>query len=525
MKQLLLPLLVTIVASLPLMGQVTFSEHIAPIIYNNCTSCHRPGEIAPFSLTNYEEVAQWGGMIEYVTEIKYMPPWKPDRDYSSFVGEKGLIDEEIQLIADWVEAGTPQGNPTLEPPLPDFPDGSALGAPDEVLKMAEAYFIEGNNQDEYRVFVIPTGFTEDKEIAAIEFRPDNTRAVHHALIAYETEGAARAKDAETPEYGYESFGDFGVRTQGTFTGYTPGIQNLFFPEGIGTTLPAGADIVLQVHYAPLSSDETDQSSLNIFFKDEDDPILREVQRNPATPFDLDGGFLSFSIPPNEITSFHGTKRIEEDISLISVYPHCHYLGKDWELFVETPEQDTINIIRINEWDFNWQGAYTFERMQKIPAGSIMHINATYDNTVNNPFNPSNPPQTVTWGEGTKDEMYLVGMEFVTYQEGDENIVIGQDITTSIEEVVSPSGSRLFLPFPNPASAEVILNYYLHEAQTINIDLIDIKGTVVETIVNQTKYSAGNHQIQFRVDQLPVGLYNIRLSIPEMVLTRPLVVTE
>ncbi|MEM1124480.1 MAG: cytochrome c, partial [Bacteroidota bacterium] len=164
-------ILILFAASLPILNaQVTFSEHIAPIIYENCTSCHRPGEIAPFSLTNYEEVANWSNMIRYVTEIKYMPPWKPDRSYSRFVGESGLTDEEIELIAEWVESGSPQGNPSLEPPIPSFPSGSQLGTPDLVLKMDEVYFIEGNNTDDYRVFVLPTGLTEDKEIAAIEFR-------------------------------------------------------------------------------------------------------------------------------------------------------------------------------------------------------------------------------------------------------------------------------------------------------------------------------------------------------------------
>ncbi|MEL6591990.1 MAG: hypothetical protein AAFQ68_17985, partial [Bacteroidota bacterium] len=253
MKTILLSSLLGLLGLNMLQAQPTFSEDIAPIIYNNCTSCHRSGEIGPFPLTNYNEVASWASMIQYVTEIGYMPPWKPDREYSSFVGESGLNEQEIQLIADWVNAGSPQGDPSLEPPLPNFPSGSQLGTPDTVLTMAEEYIIPGNNEDEYRVFVLPTGLTEDKEIAAIEFRPGNTKAVHHALIAYEINGQAAALDAQSPGYGYEAFGDFGVPTQGNFTGYTPGIQSVKFPEGIGSILPAGADLLIQVHYAPLPS--------------------------------------------------------------------------------------------------------------------------------------------------------------------------------------------------------------------------------------------------------------------------------
>ena len=525
MKRLALTLLLLGFGHAQLDAQVNYSEHIAPIIYKNCTSCHREGEIAPFSLTNYEQVAAWGPTIQYVTEIKYMPPWKPDPSYSTFVGEQGLTEGEIQLIADWVSAGYPQGDPSLEPELPTFPEGSQLGIPDLVLTMEETYFIEGNNQDDYRVFVLPTGLTEDKEIAAIEFRPGNKRAVHHALLAYETEGAARAKDAETPEYGYESFGDFGVRTQGSFNGYTPGIQTILFPEGIGTTLPAGADLVIQVHYAPLSTDETDKSSLNIFYKKENDPIRRELLRNPVSPFDLDGGFLSFSIPPNELKSFHGTKAVEEDISLVSVYPHSHYLGKDWELYAETPTNDTINIIRINDWDFNWQGSYTFDRMKKIPAGSTIHINASYDNTLDNPFNPNNPPQTVTWGEGTTDEMYLVGMTYVPYLDGDENIVVGNDITTSNDKILQSKGNRMSLPYPNPAKEEVVLDYYLQQSELISIDLLDVKGALVKTLLRENKFPAGNHQLTFNVSQLPAGMYTLRMYNSEMLLAKALIVSE
>lgn len=508
------------------LGQVNFSEDIAPIIYNNCTSCHRPGEIAPFSLTNYSEVASWGSMIEYVIQIGYMPPWKPDREYSQFIGESGLTPQEVQLISDWVAAGVPQGDPALEPPLPSFPSGSQLGTPDLVLEMSEDYFIQGNNQDDYRVFVLPSGLTEDKEIAAVEFRPGNKQAVHHALLAYEINGQAAALDAQSAEYGYESFGDFGVPTQGSFTGYTPGIQPIFYPEGIGITLPAGADLLMQIHYAPLPTDESDRSLLNIFFKEPSDTILREVQRARITPFDLDGGWFSFSIPPDEVKSFHGTKTLTDDISLISIYPHAHYLGTDWEIYAETPTGDTINIIRIADWDFNWQGSYTFDRMKKIPAGAIMHINATYDNTSNNPFNPNNPPQTVRWGEGTADEMYLVGTNFVFYEEGDENIVIGSGSTTSLEEVESQSGSRLFSPFPNPAQDQVIMQYYLDESQSLKLELFDVKGNLIQTLSKEEKHLPGNHRIEFGVASLAAGVYVVRMSNANTVLaTKSIVVSK
>lgn len=211
--------------------------------------------------------------------------------------------------------------------------------------------------------------------------------------------------------------------------------------------------------------------------------------------------------------------------MISVYPHSHYLGKDWELFAVTPNSDTINIIRINEWDFNWQGAYTFDRMKKIPAGSVMHINASYDNTTNNPFNPSNPPVMATWGEGTTDEMFLVGTEWVEYQAGDENIVIGDDVSTSLEKAGIELTDKLYLPYPNPSNDQVSLNFYLKNGQPVSMELIDAKGSLAKRIIDNSLYAPGNHKITFSVDDLPVGAYTIRLNSTESILTRTLVVSE
>jgi hypothetical protein len=499
----------------------TFSEDIAPIIYNNCTSCHRAGEIGPMSFTNYEEISSWGGMIKYVTAIQYMPPWKPDKAYTSFIGEKGLTAEELQLIADWVDNGMPQGDPALEPALPNFPDGSQLGDPDLVLTMEEAYTIEGNNEDDYRVFVLPTNLSEDKEIAAVEFRPGNKRAVHHALIAYNTTGAAAEMDAETPEYGYEAFGGFGVGTQGRFTGYTPGIQTIPYPQGVGKTLPAGADLLIQVHYAPLPTDETDQSRVNIFFKETNDPIEREVKSFAVTPLSLPGGFFSFRIEADSVKTFHAESPIVNDRSLLNVYPHCHLLGQDWEIFAVTPEQDTIPIIKIEEWDFNWQGAYSFKNLKKIPAGSTIHTIATYDNTVENPLNPNFPPELVTWGEKTTDEMILVGFQYVDYEPGDEDLII-----TDIKEVKdNANNNRLFPPFPNPTKEVLSITFDLEKAGNLSINLLDLNGRVVRIFAQNERYTEGQHQLDADLKGLANGAYIIQLEALDFQLTEKVIIAN
>ena len=194
-------------------NDITFTEDISPIIYNNCTSCHRPGESGPMSFTSYSEVASMAEMIKEVTQNNYMPPWPPDPNYTShsLLDERFLTEEEKTLISEWVSQGYPEGDPTLEAAIPLFPEGSAIGEPDYVFEMEEEYFIEGNNTDDYRVFVFPTGFTEDTYIRSIEFRPDNREAVHHAIIMADNTGVGASLDAESPDIlGYESFGGFSL---------------------------------------------------------------------------------------------------------------------------------------------------------------------------------------------------------------------------------------------------------------------------------------------------------------------------
>ncbi len=430
-----LKVIILVVFSFPIFvdAQITYSEHVAPIIYKNCTKCHRAGEVGPFPLTNYSEASNWSTMIKFVTQNKYMPPWSPDEHYSSLVGEQTLTDVEIQTIADWVDNGAPQGDPNLEPPLPVFSTGSQVGTPDVVLQMAQPHNITGNFQDDYRVFVIPSGFTNDKEIASIEFRPGNTSVVHHVLFAYDLTGTAANLDAATSEYGYISFGNFGFNDAVFLPwAYAPGNETLVLPEGIGKIIPANADLLLQVHYAPVGVDQTDQSSVNIFYKDATDPIVREIQTGITSPSDIiGGGFNTFFFLPEEVKTYvaEGTSSIlgvskipnNKDVSLIGIAPHMHLLGKSYEIFAVTPANDTINLINIPDWDFNWQGAYTFEKMIKIPKNSQWFTKAVYDNTSDNPSNPNYPPQLVTWGDNTDDEMLIVFFYYVLYEEGDENI--------------------------------------------------------------------------------------------------------
>ncbi len=447
MKKLSTLIMCAALASAAAAQSVNFSEHISPIIYNNCTKCHRLAEVAPFPLTSYNEVASRSQMIKDVTGLRYMPPWMPDRTFSKLLDERYLTDEQIRLIADWVDAGAPQGDPALEAPLPHFPSGSQLGTPDLVLSMSQSYKIQGNNTDEYRIFVLPTGLASAQDIAAVEFRPGNNKIVHHALIAVDTTGQGRIKDQQDPGYGYSGFGGFGgIIPNNLLPGYVPGATARFYPDGIGQRIPKNADLLVQVHYAPSPVAASDSSSINIFFSKQ--PIKRYLRGKIMLPFDLVGGWLSFVIPPNQVTQFHGIWNVASDASLLSLWPHCHLLGKSWEAYFEDASGKRTNLLRINNWNFNWQGGYLPERLIKIPAGAKVHVFATYDNTANNPSNPNNPSKQVTWGEKTTDEMYFFPLGFVTYQPGDENI----DLRTEVkgrDQAKVVTGFELAQNYPNP----------------------------------------------------------------------------
>jgi hypothetical protein len=447
----------------------TFSRDIAPLIFEKCTPCHRPGEIGPMPFTNYTEVSAFGAMIDHVVQIGYMPPWMPDRDYRHFVGERFLTTTEKQRISDWVSNGMPQGNPAETPPLPIFPVGSVLGVPDTVISMLESFSIPGNNQDLYRVFVLPTGFTTDRDIAAIEFRPGNRQIVHHALIVSDISGLGAQRATQDSGYGYTSFGGFGIPRYDQFLGgYAPGMDPQRFPDGIGYRIKANSDLLLQIHYAPTAAPETDSSFINIFYATQ--PITRPVQTSELLDFNL---FL----PANQITTRARNFQVPGHVSLISITPHSHLIGKTWEIYARTPTQDTIPIISIPNWDFNWQGYYFPENLIPLPTGTTIRAIASYDNTASNPRNPNNPPQNISWGENTTDEMFYIIAQFVDYQPGDDTI--------SLASTVGLKGLHLpkITVYPNPVSNRMTVQRTAGPNGFQAWRIVDVKGRVVKHMQN------------------------------------------
>lgn len=509
----ILPFAFTVLCTWTLQAQKTeYAKDIAPIIYKHCSHCHRPGEIGPIPLGNYEEVKAWANMIEYVTATRYMPPWKPNPEYSNFLGENYLNDEQIEKISKWVADGTPYGNAADEPAYPIYTDGSQIGIPDLVLSFSEAFEHQGNNKDEYRVFVLPTNLSEDKEIASIELRPGNRNIVHHALFTYDDKGEAKALDDATPEYGYDGFGGFGINGvfDKQFPGYVPGQKARLFPDGLAQKLPAGSDLLVQMHYAPVFNSQKDSSSVNIFYAKT--PAERFVQNFillPISPYIQNGPFI---MPPDQVKNFHCSFPIPAKVSLFGISPHMHLLGQDWKVYATKPSGEVINLIEIIDWDFNWQGTYYFKKFVVLDPGTIIHAYATYDNTSENPINPNMPPKFVSWGEKTTDEMFYLPFSFVEYQQGDEFVVFEDNEVVSDKQVpFKYRENKILSIYPNPAVDEIIVGYSLVETDEISAFIIDLEGKIVKTLFKDKLQSLGFQKEIFNVSDLVAGTYHLLIT--------------
>ncbi|MFN5309543.1 MAG: T9SS type A sorting domain-containing protein [Candidatus Kapaibacterium sp.] len=486
----------------------TFSEHIAPIIWKHCVSCHRDGEIAPFSLTNYEEVAENALTIAAVTKSRFMPPWKPTQ-YARYADERGLTDDEIQILADWAAAGSPQGDPSKTPPLPVFPKGSQLGIPDVVLSMPEEFTVKADFKDEYRNFVIPFSFSSDKNISAVEFRPGNPAVVHHVLMWIDTTGKARKMDAADPLPGYSGFGGAGFDDAIVLpAAWVPGAVPRFFPDKMGVRIPKNADLVMQIHYAPSGSVQKDQSTVNIFYSD--DKSIRQIREATINPQNLAGGNSSFLVKAETINRFKGVLDVPYDFSLMSIAPHMHLIGTKAKSYAITPKGDTIKLIAIDDWDFNWQGSYTFKKLIKIPKGAKVYYEAEYDNTANNPLNPNNPPRVVRWGENTTDEMFLCYFFGILYLPGDENISLETSNPTSLIDESFSIHSPAAIIIPNPMQHHGILSWTAPKDGNYSISITDITGAVVQTIARNTFFTAGHHFVELQNDYFASGMYFVHI---------------
>lgn len=381
----------------------TFNKDVAPILYQNCAGCHRPGQVAPFSLLTYNDAAKRAGLIATATTKRYMPPWKAEPGYGHFADERRLSDAQIRLIAEWAYGGAPEGDPKQKSAPPQFSSGWQAGRPDAVLSTSRPFAIPADGHDVFQCFVIPLNFTEDRYVKAVEFRPGNPHVVHHALFFLDTTGQARQLDAASPEPGYSCFGSPRIEASGGLGGWAPGATPKSLPTGVAYTVKKGTDLVVQIHYHPSGKLETDESQIGLTFGDAPRKGLANIVAG-TRQIDLAPGNYH-----QEVTDWI---QVPEAVDVINIAPHAHLLCRDMRVDAKLPDGKVEPLIWIKDWDFNWQGQYRYSEPVHLPKGSRIEMRYVYDNSSKNPHNPSNPPKRVTFGEQTTDEMALVFLQVV-----------------------------------------------------------------------------------------------------------------
>lgn len=370
---------------------VTYSHDVAPILYRQCVSCHRPGGVAPFSLIAYPDAAKRARLIAAVTRQRFMPPWLPVAP--RFQHERKLNGAEIDILARWAAAGAPEGNAAETPRPPRFPEGWQLGQPDLETEMRAPFDIPPEGQDLYQCFVIPDVVPTAHYVRAVDLRPGDTKVVHHALLFQDLTGTARRRDTGN---GYPCFGTPGFLPARGLAGWTPGGLPFQTPAGIPETLHAHADLVLQVHYHPTGKPERDRTRVAIYFT-----AAKPTRRAMDVPL----GSNHIEIPAGDAAykvTDHFTLPV--DVEVIGINPHAHYVCKDMYGYAVLPDGSRVTLIHIPNWDFNWQQQYVYAAPIRLPADTDLRMEFTYDNSAANPRNPNNPPQRVVYGPGSLNEM-------------------------------------------------------------------------------------------------------------------------
>jgi Tfp pilus assembly protein PilF len=403
--------------------QVTFNRDIAPIIFHSCSTCHRPGEAAPFSLLAYSDVKKHARQIADVTKSRTMPPWLPLPQTLKFADEMRLSQDEINLIQTWVAQGEAEGNPADLPPQPKFVEGWRLGEPDLVLKAEKPFILPPQGTDTYWNFIFRLPIQETKWVTAVEIRPGDKRYVHHANILVDRAEESRKREAE-PGAG---FGGMEIRVESQV--FDPDSHLLFWkpgtipyvePEGMALRLDKGTDLVLNTHLQPSGKPEVIQPSIGLYFTSHRAtkvPMLLQLEND-----------LKLNIPAGK-KDFLVTDRfiLPIDVDLMALYPHAHYLGRDIQASAMLPDGTSETLIHIPQWNLNWQAVYRYAQPVRLPKGTTVSLRYTYDNSDENPMNPNRPPVRVQGGNRSTDEMchlwlQVLPVNFVPAQ-GDPRMVL------------------------------------------------------------------------------------------------------
>jgi hypothetical protein len=418
-KVVLFALMVLVQNSILGQEKINFETNIKPILTKHCVNCHQNGGIAPFALDNWADVDARAIMIGAVTASKYMPPWRADTSFQHYKNENYLSKTDIELIQQWIQNDQPRGIVERRKEKGSQQIKVKKKQGNEIqIGFNRAFVIKGENKEEFRFFHMPSKIKENGYIQSIEFVPGNKKQVHHSRIMIDTTQSISGIDGLSEE-------DSSILKYQTkpladpfLFGWVPGNDKIIFPKGIGKKIYANSDFIVNVHYVPSPIQVVDSSSIIIQLSNE--PIEREAQTLTLTENNISN--QPFIIYPNKKSTFYMRSPVLQDsISLISIMPHMHLLGKTFKSYAITPDGHIIPLVNVPSWDFNWQTTYQFTKFTLLPKGSVIYAEATYDNTNENPLNPYKPARTVGYGWGSKDEMMNLILYYVKYRQGDELI--------------------------------------------------------------------------------------------------------
>jgi tetratricopeptide (TPR) repeat protein/mono/diheme cytochrome c family protein len=394
---------------------VTFNKDIAPIVFAHCASCHRPGDVAPFSLLTFADAVPRASEMARQTRERHMPPWLPERGEYPILGERRLTDAQVDTIQRWVKDGALEGNAADLPTPPVWTEGWQLGKPDEILTTERPYQMKPSTEDVYRNLVLRTPLKSAVFVRGVEFKT-NGAPIHHAVIRVDRTPASRRRDGEDGQPGFDGMAFQNVQDpDGHFIGWAPGRGPILAPEGIPWTLERGADLVIELHLVPSRKPLVIQPAVGLFLTDEP-PI--------QTPLTVKMGSKAIDIPAGEreyiVTD---TYELPVPVDLMSVYPHAHYLGKEMRLTATMPDGRVTSLLHIKQWSFHWQQDYRYAAPIPLPRGTKLTMRYTYDNSADNHHNPHHPPVRVKLGPKSTDEMAELGLQVMPKSTADAGAIV------------------------------------------------------------------------------------------------------
>ena len=420
----------------------TFDKDVAPIVFANCAPCHRPGEVAPFPLLTYADVVKHADNVVRQTSKRHMPPWLPDPGDFPLVGERRLTPVQIETIRRWAEGGMREGNAADLPAAPRWPEGWQLGKPDIVLTPARPFRLPPGTEDVYRNLIVHAATSSDVYVRAVEFRT-NGAPIHHAVIRVDPTGASRKRDGEGGQPGFDGMTWQTVQDpDGQFIGWAPGRGAIVSPDRMPWRLPAGADLVLELHMLPAKKPAEIRPTIALFLTP-DPPAHSPITltMSPKT-IDIPAGKADYTVTD--------TYELPVAVDLLSVYPHAHYLGKDMLVTAAFPDGSAKTLLHIPQWSFHWQQDYRYVSAVPLPAGTRVTMRYTYDNSDENEDNPHHPPVRVRLGPKSTDEMAQLALQVLPKSLADAAVLVQAFDDRDTRENIELGEARVR---ENPNSAE------------------------------------------------------------------------